>query len=298
MGLNRRRILLAAAPLLAAAALAPGAAVAAIDLSGYYVPVNHEDAGERGPGPDAGDYLGLPINDAMRGRADTWNGSLLTLPERQCVPHPSTYGWRGVGNLRIWETRDPVSQQLVKLDTYIVWESQHREIWMDGRAHPPESAPHSWQGFSTGKWEGDVLVVHTTHLKPGWIRRNGLALSDKATLDERFFMHDGVLNHVMMVSDPVYLTEPMVKTNLFGPRPYLVMAPYPCRPAVEIPREKGVIPHNDFHDQSASAEFAKTYSLPLPAARGGAETALPEFMDSPAAKTASTAAQPIRSAAR
>ena len=295
MGLNRRGILAAAAPFAVAAAMLPGAASAAIDLSGYYVPVNHEDAGERGPGPDAGDYLGLPINDAMRSRADTWNGSLLTLPERQCVPHPSTYGFRGVGNMRIWETRDLVTQQVVKLDTYIVWESQHREIWMDGRAHPPESAPHSWQGFSTGHWEGDVLVVHTTHLKPGWIRRNGLALSDKATLDERFFLHDGILNHVMMVSDPVYLTEPMVKTNLFGPRPMLMMAAYPCRPAVEIPREKGVIPHNEFHDTSASAEFAKEFNLPLAAARGGADTALPEFMGSPAAKMP---AQPIKSAAK
>jgi hypothetical protein len=287
-----RKLAFALAALVPAAMLSVPAS-ATIDLSGYYAPVMHEDVDERIPGPDAGDYLGLPINEAARSRGDTWNGSLLTLPERQCIPHPSTYGWRGVGNLRIWETRDLVTQQLVKLDAYIVWETQHREIWMDGRPHPPESAPHSWQGFSTGKWEGDVLHVHTTHLKPGWIRRNGLALSDKATLDERFFLHEGMLNHVMMVSDPVYLTEPMVKTNLWGPRPYLDMAPYPCRPAVEIPREKGVIPHNGFNDGSASAEFAAGFRLPLAAARGGAETALPEFMD-----THPQPAAPVKAARR
>jgi hypothetical protein len=108
-------------------------------------------------------------------------------------------------------------------------------------------------------------------------------------MTERFFLHDGVLNHVMMVEDPVYLTEPMVKTNLFAPRPYLDMTAYPCRPAVEVPREKGVVPHNPFHDASASAEYAKTYSLPLAAVRGGAETALPEIMDQ---------AAPPRTAAR
>jgi len=41
---------------------------------------------------------------------------------------------------------------------------------MDGRPHPPEYAAHTWQGFSTGKWDGDVLTVTTTHLKIGWIQ--------------------------------------------------------------------------------------------------------------------------------
>lgn len=284
-----------AAPLAVGTVLAPAAAVAAIDLSGYYAPLFHEDAEERIPGPDAGDYLGLPINDDARLKADTWNGSVLTVPERQCLPHPSTYGFRGVGTLRMWETRDPVTLQPVKYDTYIEWESQHREIWMDGRPHPPESAPHTWQGFSTGTWEGDVLVVHTTHLKIGWVRRNGLALSDQATMDERFFLHEGVLNHVMMISDPSYLTEPLVKTNLFAPRPYLPLSPYPCRPAVEVPRPKGEVPHNPFNDQSASVAFAKEHHLPLAAVRGGAETALPEFRRSPAMKSV---IQPTRSAGK
>jgi hypothetical protein len=38
-----------------------------------------------------------------------------------------------------------------------------------------------------------VLVVRTTHLKAGWIRRNGLPLSDRATMTERFFRHDDLL---------------------------------------------------------------------------------------------------------
>src|ERR1043166_1476240 len=76
-------------------------AFAQIDLSGEWAPRFHEDRPERGPGPEIGDFLGLPINDAARLRADTWDASLLTLPGHQCKPHPADYGPRGPANLRI-----------------------------------------------------------------------------------------------------------------------------------------------------------------------------------------------------
>ena len=46
----------------------------------------------------------------------------------------------------------------------------------------PDYAAHTWMGFSTGKWDGNILTVYTTHLKWGWIRRNGLRHTDQATL--------------------------------------------------------------------------------------------------------------------
>lgn len=265
------------AVLLAGMVLA-GTAAAQVNLAGYWNPIYHEDFDERVPGPDAGDYAGLPINEAARLRGDTWDPGILTVPEHQCKPHPSTYGFRGVGTLRIWEDRDPETQQLIKLNTHIEWEAQYREIWMDGRPHPPESSPHTWQGFSTGRWEGDVLVVRTTHLKSGWIRRNGIALSDRATMTERFMRHDDLISHVYLIEDPVYLTEPMVRTNGFRVVPNGRMGPYPCRPAVEIPRPEGAVPHHSLGDDAASAEYAQRFNLPLEAVRGGAATALPEFM--------------------
>ena len=39
--------------------------------------------------------------------------------------------------------------------------------------HPPANALHTWSGFSTGEWEGDVLVVTTTHVKEAYVRRTG-----------------------------------------------------------------------------------------------------------------------------
>ena len=254
-------------------------ASAQLNFDGYWEPIFHEDIEERIPGPSMGDYAGLPITDAARLRAQSWDASLLSLPEHQCKPHPSTYGFRGVGTLRIWEDRDDATQQLIKLNTHIRWQEQQREIWMDGRPHPPDYAPHTWQGFSTGHFEGDVLVVHTTHLKAGWIRRNGLPLTDRATLTDRFYRHGDILTHVMIVEDPVYLSEPLVKTNGFLLNPAGSMDPYPCETVVEVEMPPGYVPHFLPGENPYIREFAETHGIPYEAAMGGAETALPEYME-------------------
>ena len=254
-----------------------GPASAQVDFSGVWAPIMHEDSIERAAGPDIGDFLGLPINEAARQRAETWDASLLTLPEHQCKPHPSTYGFRGVGNLRIWNDVDPETGQLVIVHTHIQWMEQKREIFMDGRPRPPDFAAHTWLGFSLGRWEGSVLVVETDHLKAGWIRRNGLMLSDRAHMTERFIRHGDLLTHVYIIEDPVYLTEPLIRTNGFRLTTQLANAPYPCKEVVEVPREAGEVPHHLPGQNPYLSEFATKHHLPLEATRGGAETALPEF---------------------
>jgi len=145
---------------------------------------------------------------------------------------------------------------------------------MDGRPHPPEYARHTWQGFSTGRFEGDVLVVRTTHLKAGWMRRNGLPLSDRATMTDRFHRHGDLITHVMIIEDPVYLTEPLVKTNGFQLSPNGTMDPYPCEVVVEVDRDDGYVPHFLPGRNPFITEFAEAHALPFEATRGGAETAL------------------------
>lgn len=252
-------------------------AFAQIDPSGEWDPRYQEDNPERLAGPAIGDYLGLPINDAARLRGDSWDASLLTLPEHQCKPHPADYGTRGPANLRIWKEVDKDSQQLIAYHTHISWQAPERTIWMDGRAHPPEYAAHTWQGFSTGKWEGDMLTVTTTHLKSGWIRRNGIPRSDRGVLTEHWIRHGDYLTLVSIITDPAYLTEPFVRTTNWIANPRQVIAPYPCESVVEVDRPKGTVPHflpgmNPFLE-----EFAQKFNLPASATRGGAETMYPEF---------------------
>ena len=261
-----------------------------VDLSGVWAPLMHEDAPERAAGPEVGDYLGLPINDNMRLRGDSWQASLLTLPEHQCKPHPSTYGFRGVGNLRIWSDIDDATQRMTKINTQIQWMEQKREIWMDGRARPADYDAHTWQGFSTGVYQGGQLVVTTDHLKAGWIRRNGLALTDKATMQDRFIRHGDTLTHVYIISDPNYLTEPLIKTNGFRMTNQSAVQPYPCESVVEVVRDRGVVPNYLPGQNPYLKEFANRFKLPYDATRGGAETALPEYARKIAAESKTTPA--------
>jgi hypothetical protein len=251
--------------------------LAQVDPVGEWAPRFHEDQPERGPGPEIGDYLGLPINDAARLRADSWDASLLTLPEHQCKPHPSDYGMRGPANTRIWKEVDTATQQTIAYHTHISWQAPERTIWMDGRPHPPEYAPHTWQGFSTGKWEGNMLTITTTHLKNGWIRRNGIPRSEKAVVTEHWIRHDDHLLWMVVIDDPVYLTEPFVRTTDFVLNLQQNITPYPCESVIEVERPVGAVPHHLPGTNTFLSEFANKYKVPEQATRGGAETMYPEY---------------------
>lgn len=268
------------APLTALAILSSGTAHAQILLDGEWSPQYHEDEPERIPGPDLVDYLGLPINDAARQRAESWDASRLTLPEEQCRVHVSPYIYRGPLDLRIWQEKDPETQRVIAIKNYISTWSQFRTIWMDGRPHPPAYAPHTWMGFSTGKWDGDVLTVSTTHIKTGWVRRNGVVMSDQATMTEHFIRHGDLLTHVMILKDPAYLTEPLIKTEDFQLNLHAAGASwvYHCRAAEEITsRPNGAVPGFLPGENPFLREFADRYKLPENAVLGGPETMYPEY---------------------
>ena len=76
----------------AAAAQAPAPATAQgngpppidrTDISGDWAVVSNEDKPHRAPGPELGDYTGLPLNDADRQKAEAWDATILSQPERQ-----------------------------------------------------------------------------------------------------------------------------------------------------------------------------------------------------------------------
>jgi hypothetical protein len=254
-------------------------ALAQVELSGEWSTRQHEDSLERMPGPTIGEYVGIPLTNAARKAGDTWDPDLLTLPEHQCIPHPSDYG-PSFSNLRIWKDKDPLTQQVTAWHTMVQWMAPLRTIWMDGRPHPPEYAAHTWQGFSTGKWEGNILTVNTTHLKKAWIRRNGVPRSDKATSTERFIRHGDVLTWVTIVDDSLYLTEPFIRSRNFVLDPNQSFGNYPCGPfdiVDEVSRPAGTVPHRSPETNPDLNEITNQYGIPLEAVRGGAETMYPEY---------------------
>jgi glyoxylase-like metal-dependent hydrolase (beta-lactamase superfamily II) len=255
-------------------ACAAAPASAQVDFSGEWAPRMWEDQPERVPGPELGDYLGIPINEAARLRAESWDASIQTLPEWQCRPHSADYIWRGPSNLRISKEVDPVSREITAF--HAEWlRSVDRAIYLDGRPHPPADALHTWAGFSTAKWNGDVLTVTVTHLKEGYLRRNGLPRSDKATLTEHWIRNGDILTVMTIINDPVYLTEPFVRTTDYELDLRQQVPPYPCGVVQEVDRKKGEIPSFLPGANPYTTEFATRHKLPAAATRGGADTMFP-----------------------
>ena len=84
------------------AALVAAPASAQADFTGQWAPLYHEDTIERVPGPELGDYTGLPLNEAGRLRADSWDADRISVvQEYQCRPHSADYSLRGLAPLRI-----------------------------------------------------------------------------------------------------------------------------------------------------------------------------------------------------
>jgi glyoxylase-like metal-dependent hydrolase (beta-lactamase superfamily II) len=257
-------------------------AAAQADFSGTWGARYQEDFPERIPGPELGDYLGLPITDGARQFAESWDSSRIGLTEEQCRVHVAPYIYRGPLNVRIWEERDPRTQQLIAIKHHISTYDQTRTIYMDGRPHPGPFARHTWMGFSTGRWEGNMLVVTTTHLKFGWHRRNGLPMSDQATLTEFFARGDNIMTRISVTHDPVYLSEPLVKSEDFtlstvsqAPQSFM----YQCKPVVELAdRPLGYVPAFQLGENPFIQEFINRHGVPDLARRGGAETMYPEFV--------------------
>ena len=249
-----------------------------IDFTGSWVPIYHEDGPERLPGPELADYLGLPINDAARLRADSYDADRISaVSEYQCRQHAADYGDRGLANMRITTDYDSPTQRMSALHTRINFHDAERTIYLDGRPHPPADAPHSWSGFSTGVWMGNMLRVRTTHLKPYYFRRNGVPSSDRRTLTEYWVRHGDLLTVVSMIDDPVFLTERLVRSQSWTIDAGQRLGSNWCDYAAELPLGDGVVPHWLPGTNPYLREFSDWYGIPFEATRGGAETMYPEY---------------------
>ncbi len=100
-------------------------------------------------------------------------------PATQCLP---------VGIMKTHTA--PLLKKLVQVPGLLLILSErnamYRQIFTDGRPLPEEPQP-SWNGYSTGKWEGDTLVVQSNGFREdGWLDRGGTPATDALKLTERF----------------------------------------------------------------------------------------------------------------
>jgi hypothetical protein len=231
------------------------------------------------PGVEVGEFVGMPINDAARAHGNAWQPTWGSLPEWQNRPHPVTYSMRAPAvNIRITADVDPVYQNITAYHIDNLFGRADRIIYMDGRPRPSKYAEHKYQGFSLGTWENGVLKVVTTHIKYAFIHRNGLPTSPYAVVTELFIPHGtDWISHVYMIDDPIYLTEPLIRTTTLKRAPLQgVGRSLPYEVVEELATlKRGEVPVYPFG--TVRTDYADMHGIPLEAAQGGAFTALPEY---------------------
>jgi hypothetical protein len=101
-------------------------------------------------------------------------------PEARCLP---------MGIVQLHTQGAPRRFVQTPLLLAILYEAggETRQIFTDGRPMPSGGVQPWWNGYSVGRWEGDELVVTTTHFRDGgWLDLIGSPLTDAATITERF----------------------------------------------------------------------------------------------------------------
>ena len=259
--------------------LLAGPAFAQVDISGNWRPLprNQDGSGM------TGDAAGVPISEETRWRLESWSPGEFDMAEWVCRPHAWDYSLEGpLSPIRFTLEVDRATQKVIGYHGHINMMEQETSIWMDGRPHPPANTLHTWSGFSTGVWEGDTLVVTTTHLKEAYLRRWGIMRSDQAVVYTRWRRIGEYLQATSILYDPIALTAPYIRTTMMWVNdPNMNMAPYPCEEATETAVPRGNVPHF-LPGKSPLPAFNRDYSdkfaTPFEARLGGAETMEPEYI--------------------
>jgi len=201
-------------------------AAAPIDLTGYWVSVVTEDWRFRMMTPAKGDYPSIPLNAEGRRVADRWDPAKDEAAGDTCKAYGAAAIMRMPGRIHItWQDDLTVK---VETDT-----GAQTRLFHFGRPQPP-AGPPTWQGFSLAEWEyagggrrgraavqgGDLKVV-TTHLRPGYLQKNGVPYSGDAVVTEHFDAlnkepnGDQWLIVTTLVEDPQYLNQPFQRSTHF-----------------------------------------------------------------------------------
>ena len=227
----------------------PAKDVAPFDPTGYWVSIVTEDWRIRMATPQIGDHVGVPLTPAAIKAADGWDPQADIKAGLQCKSFGVGRIMREPTRLHIeWDGKDKLN-----IDTDAG--EQHRVLRFRKEAEAPMGQP-SWQGFSKAHWEfygggfgrkpeSGTLVVETTNMLPGYLRKNGVPYSDQATVTEYI---DYITNPdgseflivKTKVTDPVNLIgEYITSTNFrrqkdkkgWEPKPCHIDLPPPGKPA-------------------------------------------------------------------
>jgi hypothetical protein len=203
------------------------------DFSGVYYPVQGGGGAAKGKAAppaakqatkqvDTRPKQGAPVSDGSQGRAANapqlkpeylkkWelisksrqSGSYEYDYTAQCLP-PGMPSMMGMAyGMEIMQTKD-------KVTFFSEWLDALRRVYLDGRKPTQKILDDpTYAGYSTGKWEGDTLVVDTVALREESFIEGFSPHSDQMTVKERIrFTSPGILEDRITVTDPGALLKP------------------------------------------------------------------------------------------
>jgi hypothetical protein len=127
------------------------------------------------------------------------------------IAHCKPTGVPAVGNL-------PIPFKIIQTEKVVVilYEegSVFRQVFLDARKTVQDPQPR-WMGYSTGKWDGDTLVVETVGFtEKSWLDRLGHTHSEDMRITERYRRRDvGHLEFEVTIEDPKTFTRPVKYTQ-------------------------------------------------------------------------------------
>jgi hypothetical protein len=222
---------------------------APIDLTGWWVSVVTEDWRWRMVTPLRGDFANIPATPAAYALGAAWDPAKDEAAGESCKAYGAPAILRRPGRLRItWADDDTL-----KIETD---EGTQTRLLHFGAQAPVTEQP-SLQGWSAARWEapmrgvappepfaigtqaragaqGRALEVVTTHLRPGYLRANGIPFGASVELTEYFDTFkepNGTEWFVVttIVRDPEFLAGPWVTTSNFKREPDgSKFTPTPC----------------------------------------------------------------------
>jgi hypothetical protein len=204
---------------------------APIDLTGYWISVVTQDWRWRMVTPKKGDYPGIPLNAEGRKIADAWDPAKDEAGGNQCKAYGAPAILRVPGRLHItWQ-----DDNTLRMDTDAGMQTRVFHF----RGSKIASGEPQWQGDSVAQWElvrtkipphtpgpvhGGGLKVVTTHLRPGYLRKNGVPYSGNTTMTEYFDVltepNGGQsLLVTTIIEDPQYLNQSVLLNTNFKKLP-------------------------------------------------------------------------------
>ncbi|MBZ5578218.1 MAG: hypothetical protein LAP40_16775 [Acidobacteriia bacterium] len=200
-------------------------ASAPLDLTGYWVALVTEDWRWRMVTAPKGDVASVPLNQEGRKLANEWDPAKDEAAGNQCKAY-------GAGGIMRIPTRLHITwsdENTLRVDTDAGTQTR---LFHFGTAQA--SGEPTWQGYSAAQWEvagggrggrgappqGGSLKAVTTHMRAGYLRKNGVPYSEKATVTEyldRTMEPDGnsYLIVTTIVEDPEYLAQPFITSTHF-----------------------------------------------------------------------------------